>query len=295
MFLIHHLKGNTYYLAGPTNIGLYKLNERDCILIDTCYAGKMTKSLIFLLEQNDLHVKGILNTHGHVDHYGSNALLKKKYGCIVAAPSIENMFIEQPHLSSLIIFPSAPFSYSTDMLPEGTGVDALLDSQTFKIYDAVFNILSLGGHSQNQKGIITPDGIIFVGDTFVGKDELEQIKLLYNYDTSKAISTMKSLLDTSFECYVPSHGKPVKDIHDTVNANLTYIENMAIQLLSLINKQPLGIDEIMGLLVSKYNITQHITNYYIAQSCITSILSYLENSNRIKIVFERGTLKFAAN
>ncbi|WZL71890.1 MBL fold metallo-hydrolase [Clostridiaceae bacterium 35-E11] len=292
MFTLHHLTGNTYYIDTPTNIGLYQLNEQDCILIDTCFMGKSTERLIQTLEHHQLCVKAVLTTHAHLDHCGSNACIKEKYEAIVAAPPLESTFIEYPELSSILIFPSAPFSDMGEYLPKGISVDTLLDKEEFFIQDATFNIFPLKGHSLNQVGIVTPDQCIFIGDTFLSKETLDKEKMIYNYDIPLAIDSMKSLLDTSYNFYVPSHGIPLKQIEDTIHHNLNRIYETARQLKTLLSQKPLSLDQIMGILISEYGITAQTRQYYIAQACVTSFLSFLENKGEIKRFFQNGILTF---
>ena len=53
---LHHLKGNTYYIDGTTNIGLYKLNDKDCALIDSGFA-KVGPQIYEILKENKLYAK----------------------------------------------------------------------------------------------------------------------------------------------------------------------------------------------------------------------------------------------
>ena len=36
MYELHHLRGNTYYVDGPTNCGVYVLNEKKEALLFDC-------------------------------------------------------------------------------------------------------------------------------------------------------------------------------------------------------------------------------------------------------------------
>ena len=101
MFKLHHLKGDTYYIDAPTNVGLYKLNHRDCILIDTCYEGALTERLLSTLSHYNLNVKSIFHTHAHIDHFGSDASIKSKYACTIGAPEVEYIYIENPEFSKI--------------------------------------------------------------------------------------------------------------------------------------------------------------------------------------------------
>lgn len=292
MFEIHHLKGNTYYIDAPTNMGLYKLDEQNCILIDTCFMGKPTEKLIHTLDHYQLCVQAVLNTHAHIDHFGSNASIKEKYGAIIAAPPLESTFIEYPELSSMLIFPAAPFSRMGEYLPKGISVDTLLDKGHYSIGDTTFKIIPLKGHSSNQVGIVTPDHCIFVGDAFLSKEALDKEKIIYNYDTKLAIHAMDSLRNTSYSLYIPSHGIPLKNVNETIQVNIDRIHETAGQLKALLAQQPLSLDQIMGILIDQYAITPQTRQYYIAQACVASLLSFLENDGDIETFFQESILTF---
>ena len=36
MYQLHHIKGNTYYIDGPTNCGVYVLNDNKDVLLFDC-------------------------------------------------------------------------------------------------------------------------------------------------------------------------------------------------------------------------------------------------------------------
>ncbi len=293
MFSLNHLKGNTYYIDAPTNIGVYKLSHNDCILIDTCYQGDMTDHLLATLSKYNLNVKSILHTHAHVDHFGSDSYIKSKYSCTIGAPKVEYTYIENPQFTNLLVFNTSPFRKVSRSYPTGAKVDYLYDENSFDVNDVSFSTFPLKGHSQNQKGIITPDNVIFTGDTFLDIEELKSVKLLYNYDVEGALDSLKSLSNTSYSIYIPSHGSPLEDVKNTIKYNVENLQKNANMIFDIIKNSPIGLDELMSILVKRYKVTEHATQYLIAQACITSLLSYLENQDRIKIIFENGVMKFS--
>ena len=71
------IKGNTYYIKGGTNTGIYKFKDGSVLLIDPGLLGMRPKKIINLLEENNLKLKYIINTHEHGDHFeGGIALLR---------------------------------------------------------------------------------------------------------------------------------------------------------------------------------------------------------------------------
>lgn len=295
MFKLINIKNNTYYIKSELNIGLYTANGKDCILIDTGYAGPMTDSLLKLLEENNLNVIGIINTHSHIDHIGGNSALQRKYNCKIAAPRIENVFIENPQVAGMYIYPTLPFKSISITRPPASIVDIIIkeSANKFTIGGNDFDAISLKGHSPNHMGIITPDNVLFTGDSFLGLKVLEKLKLPFNYDLTEDFKSKKLLLETDYAYYVPSHGVPLRDISETIKSNLDYFHNISQKILSILDK-PLSLDQIMGRILKEYDINQELVPYLTAQTCISGFLSYLENTNRLSLIFDDKILKYRA-
>ena len=117
-------------------------------------------------------------------------------------------------------------------LPKGTKVEILLEPPQCTIQDVHFDIVSLPGHTQNHVGIATPDNVLFVGDAFTGEPHTERIKIYYHQNISDAIDSMRFLLKTNYDLYVPSHGNPLtaaKDImkriyNQSIRQSIIYIK-----------------------------------------------------------------------
>ena len=63
------LRGHTYYIPGATNVGVYRYKNGFCTLVDTGLDKTTGKKILEVLDDNNLKVKYIINTHGHPDHF----------------------------------------------------------------------------------------------------------------------------------------------------------------------------------------------------------------------------------
>ena len=85
----HHVLGKTYVIETPsTFIPVYHLDEREVVLLDTGFASDR-EALMELLHDRRWQVRGVICSHGHMDHSGNIRFLQERYGCRVAAHEVE--------------------------------------------------------------------------------------------------------------------------------------------------------------------------------------------------------------
>ncbi len=98
---------NTYYIASPSNTGLYVENG-EAWIIDTGIDARAGKKIAKRLEENNWKPKAVINTHCHADHIGANAWLQKQFDIPVYANGMDCMFIENTLLSSMALWGAYP-------------------------------------------------------------------------------------------------------------------------------------------------------------------------------------------
>ena len=102
------IRGNTYYIHGATNIGVYAFKNKNCVLIDTGINNTVARRIERVLIDNRFHPKYIINTHSHLDHCGGNNYFLENYpGCILYASKGESIFMENPEFTSYTLFASS--------------------------------------------------------------------------------------------------------------------------------------------------------------------------------------------
>ena len=74
---INKTEGRTYYISSATNVGVYRYRNGLCTLIDTGLDNTTGRKITQVLENNNLKVKYIVNTHAHPDHFGANNFIKE--------------------------------------------------------------------------------------------------------------------------------------------------------------------------------------------------------------------------
>lgn len=104
---LNKLKGNTYFIDAPTNIGVYVFKNKFCLLVDSGLDNSAARKIDDILKKNGLHPKYIINTHAHTDHYGGNHYFKENYtGNLVYTSEKESIYMKNSELFSTILFSS---------------------------------------------------------------------------------------------------------------------------------------------------------------------------------------------
>lgn len=290
MYELHHLKGRTYYIDGQTNVGLYKLNDKDVILID-CGIKEEGPVLETLLRRNGFNLKYIIDTHSHPDHSGANLYLMKTTGCKIIASKIERAFLRDSKLDIGFLYGGYPLDefdtkvmhiddnkeiYSLEEIPEGL--------RTFK----------LGGHHYGMIGVKTSDGVYFVADTLGGKTLIEKQHILLIYDVNGYLKSLDYVESLDGNIIVPSHSEVTTDIKDLVEFNRAKIYEI-MHLILEICKTPKTVEDIIEEVFSHYMLHISYNKYLLISSTMRSYIAYLSNKKRLRNYFENNRLYFISN
>lgn len=285
------VKGKTYYIPAPTNVGIYVFKGKECLLIDTAFTNSQARRIDELLGQNNLHPKYIINTHAHLDHCRGNLYFQHTYpGCQVYASVLEKPFLENPSLLGAVLYSAAPLK-DLDKSPRVFPVDYYMEAGVQKINDEKFEIILLSGHTKGQIGIITPEKVCFPGDSIFSSTILDKYAIPYLFDIGESIETLKSLLDVDADYFVISHdeqGVLTRDeLPELVDRNLVNIEKVNQQILELLD-QPLTREDLVENLVILNEISLNLMEYHLIFSTVSAFLKYLYEQRLITYSIEEG-------
>ena len=286
-YSLNHLKGNTYYIDGPTNIGLYKLNETDVVLID-CGTSKEGPIIETLFRRNNLKLKMIINTHCHADHSGANRYLMKTTGCKVVASKIERAFLRDSKLDIGFLnggYPLDEFDNHLMHIEDQKEISSLEelpnDLRSFK----------LPGHHYGMIGIRTKDGVYFIADTLGSKDLIDKQHILLMYDVKGYLKSLDLVESLDGNILVPSHSNVTNNIKDLVEFNRHQIYEIIAVLLDYLNVEH-TVEEIVCYIFNYYNLKISYNKYLLISSTIRSYLAYLSNEKKIKNYFKENKLYY---
>jgi glyoxylase-like metal-dependent hydrolase (beta-lactamase superfamily II) len=291
---LRKIKGNTYYINSPTNIGVFCFKNKNCLLIDTGVNSSAARKNDEILVENNLHPKYIINTHSHLDHCGGNSFFKNTYsGCYVYASSKEKLYIENIELQAAMLFSSFPVK---DLEPRSSDakVDFVLDYGVNKINDEKFQIIKLRGHSPEHIGIISSDKVCFLGDSVFSEEIIRKYSFPYLFHIQHSEKTLMSIQELDAEYFVISHADKIYDkreIVELVDLNLKNIYKYKTDILEILER-PLTREELMENLVRLNDLYLSFKQYHINLSSISAFIKWLYEDGLINYSIENGKLYY---
>ena len=268
---------------GPTNIGVIDTRDGIC-LIDSGNDKDAGRKLLKALRERGKEPKAVINTHSNADHIGANSYLQNNAGCKIWSPETEAAFTETPMLEASFLWGGYPFKELRSKFFEAKAskVDVVINSDTVL---PGFSFIPLPGHFFNQFGIMTADGVFFLGDSLFGGRIIEKYGLPFIFDAESYIASIKKIMTIEAEFYVPSHGDIVKDISETAELNLEVVSKAESDILNLLDGG-LIFEDLLKAFCDGSGINLNHGQYVLVGSTIKSFLSYMHDNGKINFTFK---------
>ncbi len=288
MFEVKQLVENTFFYEAYTNVGVYRLNESEAVLIDACDHKRMVKGLDRELESLGLRVNTVINTHCHVDHICGNRYFQDKYGCKLLCTRLEQ-----------------PFIYKTDIEAEFYNAGLSVNKNTNPFYGAEsseaevitpdnlpedFEIIDLPGHGFEMIGVRTPDDVVFLADSVLSVSTWENYKLPFFHSVNKAIETLGKVSQMKAAFFVPAHNAPVEDIKELAEYNIEKLKEKKSLVFELCEGK--GFDELFALVMEKEGLNLKTPQYCMYAVMVRNFLQALIEDDVIHTVFENNIMKY---
>lgn len=152
---------NTYVVSDETH---------EAVIIDPgCYSRDEQRALVTYVEETQLKIKYILNTHGHVDHVLGNDFSKDKFKAPLLISKLEQA-------TTRAVKNYAPL-YGLHAYREAEPDQFLLEGDTVSFGKTSWKVLFLPGHSVGHIGFYDADEkVLFSGDVLfaqsIGRTDL---------------------------------------------------------------------------------------------------------------------------
>lgn len=280
------LGNKTYCLQSPVNIGFYLINDKDVCLIDSGNSKDYGVMISKILEEKGWNLKYIINTHSHADHIGGNKYLQNKYNCQIYSSKIEAYFIENPELEPAFLYGATVINELHNHFLEAS------PSKCNDIKNCAIDgieIVDLKGHCYRMIGVLTSDNVLFLGDAYTSEEILKKYTIQYIYDVEDYVDTLKFLLNTNYDTYVPAHGEIEKNPRNTIEANMkavTLIENKILDLV----QNGISYSDLINKIFNDFHIKINLVQFYLISATIKAYLTKLKNTGKITMDFVNNEL-----
>ena len=288
MYDLHHLKGNTYYIDGPTNCGVYVLNNKNEVLLFDCGTEDDAPHIYETLKNNGMTITHLVFSHCHSDHSQGCHFIHQMTNCKMFASKVERGFFRDPKLDIGFLYGGYPLDeydgklmhvdmndeiYAMDQIPEGV------------------EWFHLPGHHWGMIGIKTSDDVYFVADTLGSIDLVERAHILLIYDVKGYLESLNFVESLDGKLVVPSHSQATNNIKPVVEFNRNQIYKIIDILLDYL-KEEHNCTECCSYIFDYFKLRITYNKYMLILSTVRSYLSYLSNSKKIKNYFKDNRLVF---
>lgn len=275
----------TYYIKYNTNIGVYKLNDNDVVLIDSGLDESVGRKILRIINENNWNVKYIINTHSHADHTGGNKFIQSRTNCKIYASTIECDITNHPILEPTYLYGASPFKELRNKFLEAekSNCEELFDIEGLEYF-------TLNGHSFDMIGIKTSDNVYFIADALFDEKTINKYHISYLNNVSDFINSLDKLSKLN-GCFVPSHAEVSNDIKSLIKLNKDKTYEVLDKIL-FICKENITLEDIVKSIFDTYGLQMNLTQYYLITSTIKAYLSYLIELNQIKYEFIDNKMYF---
>ena len=291
MFEIVETLGNTFYYSAFSNVGVYKLNKSEVLLIDSCDHKRMVRGLDSILEKNGLRVKTIIDTHCHVDHIAGNKYFYDKYGCQILASKGEQGFIAYPDREPRFYYSGI----NTDKTRNPFFNTEPSDAQVITPENTPdgFEIIPLPGHSFDMIGVLTPDDVVFLADAILSKRTWDEYKLPFFYSVNESLQTLKDIQNIKAKRFVPAHDLPFEDIHELAEYNIKSMKHKKELIYDLCDGQ--SFEELFSDVLDKLELRIMTPKYPMYAVMVRNFLQSLVEDEAIHATLENAVLVYHRN
>lgn len=283
---LRHVYGRTYAAVGATALmPVYKLTERDIVLMDTGYARLDRSALVNLIEGNGFRLRGIICSHAHFDHTGNVRYLQQRYGCQAAAQIIEAGISVNPD-AYRANYVALTYGKSREyLLEECFPADVIIpaDAGHLDFCGARFGILQLPGHSAGHIGVVTPDGAAYLGDCLIDEEQIAAAKLPTSMFIARDLESKESLRNLRRPAYIIAHKQVLTDIGPLIDRNIAFIHDKGRELLEDL-EDGMSFDQWIYAFCQRENVrTRNEFKFSIVERNFANFVDWLTDEGKVEV------------
>ena len=247
--------GHTWVLEGSGLMPVYRLDDGRCILLDTGFAHE-AEEIDATLSAHNLTPVGIISSHAHIDHSGSNRYFQEKYAVSIAMTAPEaGLCSDILNIKTYrALMPAREVEETIGYMVHTPDVIIGNADTEVTVAGVTFGVIHTIGHSAGHICIVTPDRVCYAADTLMSQ-ALMGAKLPYAFDMSAYLVTREVLRDLDCPLFVLSHKAVCEkaEIAPLLDANTALIRRRAAEISSVVT-HPMEVGEICRLVCKKFNL-----------------------------------------
>ncbi len=209
-FVFNFFSENTYVVFDQT---------KEAIIVDPgCYSQNEKDQLATFISKNELQVKFIINTHGHIDHVLGNHYVKELYGAPVLIHPLDVVVLK----SVEVYAPSYGIMDYVGIDPDGN----LEPGQKLRFGNTAFDIIFVPGHAPGHIALIGPNQKVCISGDVLFYESIGRTDLPGgNHQTLlNSIHQKMFTLDDDMVVY-PGHGPTTTIGHEKAHNPFCLITN----------------------------------------------------------------------
>ena len=283
---LRHVYGRTYAAVGATALmPVYKLTDTDIVLMDTGYARLDRSALVNLIEGNGFRLRGLICSHAHFDHTGNVRYLQQRYGCQAAAQIIEAGISVNPD-AYRANYVALTYGKSREyLLEECFPADVIIpaDAGHLDFCGARFGILQLPGHSAGHIGVVTPDGVAYLGDCLIDEEQIAAAKLPTSMFIARDLESKESLRNLRRPAYIIAHKQVLTDIGPLIDRNIAFIHDKGRELLEDL-EDGMSFDQWIYAFCQRENVrTRNEFKFSIVERNFANFVDWLTDEGKVEV------------
>lgn len=252
----------TYYIKQTgTNIGIYKIDEKNVYIIDTGNDKDAGKKIQKIVEEQGFNIQGIILTHSNADHIGGAKVLKDRTNCKVYANKIEKCFTEHTILEPSFLYGGFPFKELENKFLLAKDVKAVEIENNLP---HGLEKIELKGHFFDMIGIKTSDNVYFLADSLFSIETINKYHIFFIYDIKEFMNTLDMLKSLKGKWYIPSHVEATQSILELIEINKNKVNEIANKIYDFCNEER-TFEEILKYIFDKYDLKLNANQYVLVR------------------------------
>lgn len=294
-FEIVTLNHSTYHLQSGANMGVISDGNR-AVVVDTGLDDDSGRRIKKALEQIGVRLEAVILTHGHADHFGGTAYLRRSLPPFrVNAPPLEAAFITHPTLEGIMLSAGAlPFDHLKGKftLAPACKVDEELTPGLTSIAGFEVELIPLPGHSPNQMGVRWGD-VLFCADAFLPPATLTKYPVPFTVHLGQALESLAKLESLQDLILAPGHGPHLPDPREVIQINRDALWRVIETTNTVLAEGSAEEGAITQAVCQRLgDPLANPAGYYLARTTVQAALVYLYEQGRAQII-AGGRLQWA--